>query len=113
MHSSHHMDGPALRQPSHDLVDCISYTETCPMGLITERVHLLEVQLVSENLIAGFPFHGFVAYFDFPATPAIAAEHLAVRYGVWLPPDPKPVTARRNTSDMKQHARRERPENTF
>jgi hypothetical protein len=89
----------------------VSDTDLSPSSLIAERLHLLEVELVSENLIASFPFHGFVAYFDFPPALAIAPEHLAVRHGVWLPLYSKLVSARTSASDVKPHARREWLEN--
>jgi hypothetical protein len=95
-------------------VDCVSHAAIRYSGFVVERLHLLEGKLVSENLIASFPFDWFlVVDFDPPTTAPVAHEHLAVRHCVRLLPDSKPVTTRADPCDVKPHAGRERLENTL
>lgn len=113
MHSSH-MHRFALGQPLHNFVDGFSYAATRRSGFIVERLHLLEGKLVSENLIASFPFDRFLVMdFDLPTTAPVAYEQLAIRHSVWLPHHSKPVLPQVNTDDMKPHAGRERIKNVL
>jgi hypothetical protein len=59
-----HMDGLAPGQSPHGLMDRVSYAQSAAQRLVTQRLHLLKGQLVSEDLITGFPLDDFVVYVD-------------------------------------------------
>src|SRR5438105_2081041 len=72
-----------------------------------ERLHFLEGELMSKDVVAGFPFNEFTADFDVPSARSILHENLAIRHRVRVPSHAKLIATLANSCDVEPHSRRQ------
>ena len=112
MHVKHVCRGIG-RQQFHRFVDGVANTEIGPPCFVAKRLHLLESQLVPEDMVARLPLDEFVADIDRPPAPTIRNEEFAVPHHVRSPLHVQMVFARTNPCDVESDSGRQHTENAL